>query len=56
MVPAGSVALAVFTRLPVAVELMLAVTMKVAVPPAARLMGVLMLPVPLTVPPEPAPV
>ena len=44
VVPEGTAALAVLTRLPVAVELMLAVTMKVAVPPTARLTLVLILP------------
>ena len=44
VVPAGAAALAVLTRLPVAVELMAATTVKVAVPPAARLTLVLMLP------------
>ena len=56
VVPAGSAALAVFTRLPVAVELMLAVTMKVAVPPDARSTLALMLHEPLVGPLEPVPV
>ena len=41
---------------PVAVELMLAVTMKVVVPPTARLTLALMLPEPLAGPVEPVPV
>ena len=56
LVPGGLAALAVLTRLPVAVERMLATTVKVAVPPGARLTPALMLPEPLPGPLEPAPV
>src|SRR5437764_1330494 len=52
VVPAGTAALAVLTRLAVAAELMAAVTVKVAVPPLARLTVARMLPVPLAGPVE----
>ena len=57
VVPAGGVTVTVLTRLPVAVELVAATTVKVAVPPDARLtLLVLMLPVPLAGPVDPVPV
>src|SRR5436305_5622570 len=50
VVPAGAATFAVLLRLPVAEAEMLAVTVKVAVAPLARLTVVLMLPDPLVVP------
>src|ERR1700730_13670360 len=55
VVPTGTVTVAVLTRLPTAVELMLATIVKVAVPPTARLTRLLMLPLPLAGPEEPTP-
>src|SRR5437763_1561421 len=56
VVPGGSDALVVLTRLPVALGLMAATTVKVAVPPTARLTLALMSPEPLAGPLEPVPV
>src|SRR5689334_5832691 len=53
-VPGGLTDVTVLTRLPVALEAMLAVTVKVAVPPLSRLITALMLPLPLAGPLEPA--
>ena len=44
-----------FTRLPVAVESTVPVIVKVALPPEARSIAVLMSPLPLAAPPEPVP-
>src|SRR5262245_36319459 len=55
-VRAGLAALAVLTRLPVAVGLRAATTVKVAVPPAARLTRALMSSEPLAAPCESVPV
>ena len=52
---AGGVTVAVFTKFPVAVDSTVPVIVKVALPPAARLTVVLMSPLPLAAPPEPAP-
>src|SRR5436305_577086 len=56
VVPTGTEALAVLTRLPVAFGSMVATTVIVIVPPAARLPVTLMLPEPLTGLLEPLPV
>src|SRR5713101_5581264 len=56
VVPAGDVTVAVLTRLPVAAESILAMTVKVAVPPTPRLTTLLMLSLPLAGPVDPAPV
>src|SRR5260221_281234 len=52
--PAAGVTVAGLTRLPVAPDRMLAVTIKGALPAASRLTLALMLPVPLAGPDEPA--
>ena len=50
MIPAGAVTVAVFERLPVAVENVVTLTVYTAVPPTARFTSSLMLPVPLGLP------
>src|SRR5260370_67514 len=55
VVAAGTVTVVVLTRLPTAVESMLAKTVKVAVTPAARLTRLVILRLPLAGPLEPAP-
>src|SRR5438034_915527 len=55
VVPPGTVVVAVLIRLPAAAGSMVATTVKVAVPPTARLTRLLMLPLPFAGPEEPAP-